>query len=380
MPVPGVGPAEWPVAGTRDGGALEAGAIDRVLALQRSHGNAYVQRLARAARRDSGARSDVGASAEGERATGASPRTPASTAAEQLMTVSQRLSVVIPIAEPGRPRSDPRRALDGPGGAGALEISSIDAAPGHEQDEEPEAEEYEEPQVPDVEEPEVGETIRVPPPEEEAPPLVTVDPVFPVLAPNATTVEGGAMPGPGEFGITRSDVKLSDVAVTKLPGGTGWLVSATVNIPTRWRVYDSLGPEKQVNVESAGDPDITKTKYPTVVSDLTPDMSDVNGRPPRTQFWARDLTIRHEKFHANEYQAFGLSGLVQAQVWLTGQPAYSLIEALKLLYTVPRRVKAVMAAAMPFPDSEERAFGDGVAAYTARANAIKTKGDAGKYP
>ena len=215
---------------------------------------------------------------------------------------------MIPIAEPGRPRSDPRRALDGPGGAGALEISSTDAAPGHEQDEEPEAEEYEEPQVPDVEEPEVGETIRVPPPEEEAPPLVTVDPVFPVLAPNATTVEGGAMPGPDEFGITRSDVKLSDVAVTKLPGGTGWLVSATVNIPTRWRVYDSLGPEKQVNVESAGDPDITKTKYHTVVSDLTPDMSDVNGRPPRTQFWARDLTIRHEKFHGTNIKRSGSPG------------------------------------------------------------------------
>ena len=138
--------------------------------------------------------------------------------------------------------------------------------------------------------------------------------------------------------------------------------------------------DKLVDIESDSDPDITKTRYPTIVSDLTPNMSKFGGYPPRTQFWARDLTIKHEKFHADEHQKFGFSGVFQAWAWLAGQRANTLIEAMKLVYRVPGRVSAVMDLGLAHPAIEERAYGDGVAAYTARANAIKTKGDAGKYP
>src|SRR5262249_681581 len=120
--------------------------------------------------------------------------------------------------------------------------------------------------------------------------------------------------------------------------------------------------------------------YPTVVSDLTPDMTDLNGRPPRTTFWAEDLCIKHERFHADEDVVHGRAGVVAAQAWLNTKTASSVAQVNTLLGAVPGRVAATVSAAMSFPGREERAYGDGAPLYLARANAIKAKGDAGQYP
>jgi hypothetical protein len=108
-------------------------------------------------------------------------------------------------------------------------------------------------------------------------------------------------------------------------------------------------------------------------------MSDENGRPPRNQFWAQDLTIRHERFHAQEDFNFGGQGVTSAQAWLNTKTAGNVAAARSLLNQVPGRVANTVATGMAFPGLEERAYGDGAQAYLARATAIKTKGDANGY-
>jgi hypothetical protein len=168
--------------------------------------------------------------------------------------------------------------------------------------------------------------------------------------------------------------------ITVTPGSGKFTVAATVNNKVEWQVRSGTGPDGQKDIAGETDSDITKTNYPKVVSDLTPDVSDLKGRPPRDEFWAEDLTIKHEEFHAKEMEGHSLAGTTQAQTWLGTQTASSVADVNTLLGEVPGRVLTVVYAGMPETPREERAYNDGAASYTARANAIKTRGDANKYP
>jgi hypothetical protein len=219
-----------------------------------------------------------------------------------------------------------------------------------------------------------GETIRLP--DVSIPAMAelrqTDNPIASTLTYNPSINQSGPPPSP--FGETKPYTHtLSGISVS-LTGGI-YRVTATLDNPITFQV-DGGG---NTDIASETDPDITNSNYPTVVSDLTPDMSDLNGAPPRTQFWAEDLTIRHERFHADEDVVHGRAGVVAAQAWLNTQTASTVADVRSLLGAVPGRVAATVDAAMAYPGREERAYGDGAPLYLERANAIKAKGEAGEY-
>lgn len=203
------------------------------------------------------------------------------------------------------------------------------------------------------------------------------------LGHNEEVSESGA--GPSGFGVTRCSWSVRDVDVSSSFGtifnrGT-YTVTGTYHYDIAWRVRDSVGPNSEVDIASAADPDIKATNYQFVAKDLTPDMSDLGGRPPRDGYWAKDLTIRHELVHVRDYRRTGREGFRAAQRWLGRQTSTSASHVRDTL--IPQAVteggrvlRARMAAP---PGAEPRAYGDGAPVYTARKNLIKTKGDTDQY-
>lgn len=193
---------------------------------------------------------------------------------------------------------------------------------------------------------------------------------------SGSITRGGA--APSGFGVTRSfGSSLSGITIT--PGAGTFSVAATFLHPITYQVRSGTGPNSQVDIDSDSDNNIIATNYPTVVSDLTPNTSDLNGRPPRTQFWAEDLTLRHELVHANDDMANGPGAVTTVTTWLNGQTAASVAEVNALLGALPGRFANALLAALSTEDGEKHAYGDGAASYRARANAIKAKGDSGGY-
>ena len=143
----------------------------------------------------------------------------------------------------------------------------------------------------------------------------------------------------------------------------------------------------RTNIASESDPAITQANYPAVVKDLTPPAAAVNQgglalmkhQPPRTRFWAEDLTIKHERFHCAEDQRFGGQGVRSAQNWLNTQTAANDNALFALLPRVIGKVGDVVKTGMAVPAAEQRAYDDGAPSYAARAQAIKRKGDARGY-
>lgn len=174
------------------------------------------------------------------------------------------------------------------------------------------------------------------------------------------------------------------------PGATGTPATpptyeVTGNIPCK--ITFQVAAQGRTNIASDADPSITQTNYPAVVSDLTPAPAAVNqgglslvkNQPPRRQFWADDLTIKHERFHCAEDQRFGAQGVQLAQDWLNTRVARNPTELFALLGELPSRVGNVVSTGMASPADEERAYADGAPEYLARAQAIRRKGDASGY-
>lgn len=221
---------------------------------------------------------------------------------------------------------------------------------------------------------EEGETIHLPditlPPEIAA--REQSDPIQSRIGYNPSITQSG--PAPSGFGVTLPYTHaLSGITVTRRRGT--YHVQATVDNPITFQV----GSRGNTDIESLNDADITAANYATVASDLTPDMSSDNGRPPRTQFWAEDLTIRHERFHAREDVHFGRQGVRLARQWLNTQDASSVTEVNTLLNEVLTRVADHVDVSMAAPAREERAYGDGAPAYRRRATNVQTRGDRGGY-
>ena len=206
------------------------------------------------------------------------------------------------------------------------------------------------------------------------------DAVSASLAYSATTTQGGITLGATEFGQTTGSLKhFSNVAIT--PGAGKFSVTADLKQAVKWDTRATVGPSNQVEITDDSDPDLSNTNYPTVVSDLTPDLSDLKGRPPRTKFWAKDLTVKHEKYHVKDFVDIGKTSAADAETWLAGQNAAKKEDVPALLDKAwnDKIFKEWDKFTDP-PAVEERAYDDGVASYKARAAAIKAKGDKGGYP
>lgn len=193
---------------------------------------------------------------------------------------------------------------------------------------------------------------------------------------SGSITRGGAQPT--GFGVTRSfGSKLTGVTVTASAGT--FTVKGTFEHPITYQVRTSTGPDGQVDIASDSDTDITKDNYATVASDLTPNMGDLNGRPPRTKFWAEDLTLRHELVHAEDDKKNGPAAMATAVTWLNTQTAANVEEVKTALRGMAGKFSSALLAALSTEDGEKHAYGDGASSYKARADAIKDKGAKGTY-
>lgn len=194
---------------------------------------------------------------------------------------------------------------------------------------------------------------------------------------SGSITKGGATPS--GFGVTRSfNASLKNVFVVPVSGH--FVVTAMVDHPITYQIRSGTGPAGQVDINGATSGNITKANQPTVVSDLTPDMSDLNGRPPRTAFWAEDLTEKHEKVHADDDKGNAPGVVSQFRTWLQGQPAASVADVQLLLGQFPARFSAGLLAALSTVDGEKHAYGDGAPSYQIRASLISAAGALGLYP
>jgi hypothetical protein len=207
--------------------------------------------------------------------------------------------------------------------------------------------------------------------------VAKTDAVSPGFSYSGSIARGGA--APTGFGVTHSfDSTLTGVTTTLKK--KVYTVKATLEHPIQWEVRSGTGPDAQIDIAGETDADITSVNYGDVVSDLTPDMTDLNGRPPRNDFWAEDLTIRHEKVHAADDKKNGPGAMRVASKWLSKQTAASVADVTTLLGEIPDRFAAALLAALSTEAGEKHAYGDGASSYKGRAKAIKKRGDAGKYP
>jgi hypothetical protein len=226
-------------------------------------------------------------------------------------------------------------------------------------------------------EPQIGETIRLPDITlQQQAAMMRSDKIAGVLDYHPVINKSGVV-DPGNFGqeVLRP-CALSGVTVTKAPHA--YAVAATVEQLITYQVRSSVGPTGEVDIASETDPDITAANYSDVADDLKPDMTQ-HGRPPRNKFWAEDLTIMHEQFHATEDVEFVRTAVLGAQTWLNRQTATSVAGVNTHLTAVPARITSDAQAANPAPGYEDRAYFDGSGLYQARSNAIRTKGAAGGY-
>jgi hypothetical protein len=195
------------------------------------------------------------------------------------------------------------------------------------------------------------------------------------------TVKTGAVPGADEFGVTwPGNMTLKGIKVRKIPMMARFFVSATLEQELKWGVRSGTGPTGEVNIGSILSSNLTQANHQQAASDLTPDATDLNGRPPRTQFWAQDITETHEKYHADDCVSRGPAAVDVASNWLGTQQAADEPAVQTLLAEVPDRAFTAIMAAMAFPAREERAYGDGSGAYSRRVAGINALGKIGAYP
>jgi hypothetical protein len=211
----------------------------------------------------------------------------------------------------------------------------------------------------------------------------TADAVSATFAYSGAPTRGGVTLGAGDFGLTKGHVNpFSNVVITA--GAGKFTVTADLKQTVNWDTRATTGPDGQVNIMSETDAALTSANYAQAAADLTPNMTDLKGRPPRTKFWSKDLTEKHETFHADERVDFVKTAAPTAQTWLATQNAAKKEDVPALLDTAwnDKIFKPWDKFTDP-PGVEERAYTDGAPSYKARADAIKAKGDkgvAGGYP
>jgi len=188
----------------------------------------------------------------------------------------------------------------------------------------------------------------------------------------------------GEAGLTTSQAGrcrwVCEMKGVSVASGEGeYTVTATAQCTITWQVHpaDGLLPTR-TNVESGTDAAITKDNYTQVASDLMPRKTKPR-RSPRTQFWSRDLTIIHEKFHADERaNKYGKEAFKLARTWLSTQTATSEEQVKEHVDKIPSKMSESFAASYK-PKCEHRAYDDGAPLYEARSKKIKSRGDKGEY-
>jgi len=190
-----------------------------------------------------------------------------------------------------------------------------------------------------------------------------------------TTQQGGAEIG-GAFGICQPIMRSILIGATPHPQllgllGTTYTVRLSADIEYHWDVQN-LG---RTHVSGADDPSVTADTWSQIVYDLTP-RSAAPGRSPRREYWARDLTARHELFHRDDFVTAFTAFLPVSQLWLNMQSASSVDRAIdkgdQALQMLITNINNYMGSGDAAP-AEVRAYGDGHTSYRARADVVRAK-------
>lgn len=177
-----------------------------------------------------------------------------------------------------------------------------------------------------------------------------------------------ATPGSSEFGVERVKYKVDRISWIYLPFLSTVYVYARVFLDITWGVH-SLG---RTDISGALDYDVITASNATkkkIAKDLRPDAS---GRPTRASYWARDLTARHERFHASDDIGRAKLYLPTARSWLGAQtvsPSSVGADVAAHLETMRANIEAD-GWAWYGTGGESRAYADGKASYESRADAI----------
>ncbi|MEJ7596645.1 MAG: hypothetical protein WKG01_01945 [Kofleriaceae bacterium] len=142
------------------------------------------------------------------------------------------------------------------------------------------------------------------------------------------------------------------------------------------------------DVPSANAATVTAATWRRVASDLTPGGGTPN-RSPRTQYWAEDLTWRHEVFHFNEYNTFlrtsftSFETTIEAATYVEAATATDTEAAALGRKAADLRTRLLaawnQAKTNMSPSMEDRAYDDGVALYQARADAVRARAAAASW-
>ena len=148
------------------------------------------------------------------------------------------------------------------------------------------------------------------------------------------------------------------------------------------RVPVGVASGGNTNVSGADSAEVKKTTWQKVETDLRPAGGTPN-RSPRTKYWAEDLTWKHEVFHFDEFNTFLKTSFITFENQIEGAGYTDAIQADDTQAKALARKEADMNSRMlaawnqaktnMSPGMEDRAYADGVAAYTARADAVKAR-------
>lgn len=185
-----------------------------------------------------------------------------------------------------------------------------------------------------------------------------------------TSIAGGRPPTDADsFGEEVANFRVENIRWRRDEGRVD--VRARVFVACRWGVQ-SLG---NTNVAGAWDRAVTADKWRDIVGDLTPSAA---GRPRRNDYWARDITARHERFHASDDIRRARAYMPTARAWLNGQTLAAPVTdaAVRgLLATVHDNIEADNWAYYG-AGGEARAYADGKSAYERRVAAVRLRATA----
>jgi hypothetical protein len=194
------------------------------------------------------------------------------------------------------------------------------------------------------------------------------DAVAGTLAFGSKVKKGGATPGGGEFGVEKVKYKVDSMKWTHDAATSTVNADARVFLDIGWGVH-SLGRK---NIPDENVKAVKKSTWQDIRDDLKPDGT---GRPTRDKYWAKDLTERHEQFHASDDIQRAQAYVPTAKAWLDTQTvrAKHIKKDLKAhLETVRSNVEAD-GWAWYGAGGEDRAYADGQAEYQARADAVEAR-------
>jgi hypothetical protein len=185
----------------------------------------------------------------------------------------------------------------------------------------------------------------------------------------SSVTQGGVTLAATSFGEEAATYKADNITWTAASGTVD--IKARIFVDCKWDTQD----RGRTDISGPADGDVTKASYPDVVKDLKP---DATGRPTRDLYWAKDLTERHEKFHAADDIGQAKRDVPTVKTWMESQSIAAPATDAKVKDLVEKARKKVEDAGWAYYDraggaGENRAYADGKASYQTRVDDVNAR-------